>query len=245
MLSLRVWIITALIVLSAMGAYLWWARRARVTYTSRSLSAANPANKPQTRTLHVEGCHDDFTVKVGELVEPRAIPGSPIEDFRKTYGPETTHDKSGLLTWDQNAYTLITDQKEFVQISLKQGHVLQTLDSIELGIDSFGTIFRKMRDRGIEAHERITQTPEGWTLTMTFYSNCSKNYRSEYSRTLPSTPELVKQITPSSTNPDGTPVQDPSLYRSDVFMNKIVSEYKLVPSQGHDDSVQGLPASHL
>jgi len=232
-----------LIVLGIAGGYVYWSHRARVAYTARSLSAPSQPAKPQTRQLHIDGCHDDFTVKMGELVEPRVVPGAPLEEFRKIYGKETRRDKDGAVVWDPNPYTLTAVQKPAaIHLSLELGHVVQTLDGIELGIDSFGTVLRKMRDRGVETHERIERTPKGWTLIVSFYSNCSRNYRSEYSRTLQTTPELEKQIPPLPTKLDGQ-IEGPHLYRSDVFMNKVVSEYSLVPSEGKDDSDQGQPAA--
>ncbi len=257
MLSLRVWIITALIVLATVGAYVVWATRARVNYTSRSLSAAptptHTAAKLATHPLHIAGCNDDFIVKVGELVEPRVVPGAPLEDFRRVYGKETYRDKLGLATWDPDPFTLTEGSlspdksKSFVALSVNQGHVVETLDGIELGIDSLGTVFRKMRDRGVETHERILRNDGNWTLVISFYSTCARKYRSEYSRTLLATPEIDKLITPrpqNSTNPDGTPTQGPQPWRSDVFMNKVVTQYTLLPSNGHDDSIEGSPSDH-
>ncbi len=261
MLSLRVWIITALIVLAAIGAYVVWATRARVNYTSRSLSAAPPAThtaaNSATHPLHIDGCNDDFIVKTGELVEPRVVPGAPIEDFRRTYGKETHRDKSGITTWDPNPFTLSEGSlgpdrsSSFVALSVNQGHVVETLDGIELGIDSLGTVFRKMRDRGVETHERVIHGDGSWTLVISFYSTCARKYRSEYSRTFPATPEIDSLVTPHPPVPDpgkpapppGTPAK-PLPWRSDFFLNKVVTQYTLVPSNGHDDSIEGSPSDH-
>ena len=127
---------------------------------------------------------------------------------------------------------------------MNQGHVVETLDGIDLGIDSFGTIFRKMGDLKVDVHERVEHTDGDWTLIMSFYSACGHKFRSEYSRTLPGNPEIDKQIAPRPTAPGSSTNAAPSLWRSDVFMNKIVSEYTLVPSNGQDDLAEGSPAEH-
>jgi hypothetical protein len=254
MLDFRAWIIAGVILLSAAGAYVVWITRPRAMLTGRSLTAAqrsaNSLSPSATRALHVEGCNDDFIVKPGELVEPRVVPGSSLDQFRSVYGQETTREESASSTWEQNAFTLTDSSSSAaspeaaVHVSLHQGHVLETLDGIELGIDSFGAIFRKMRDRKIEVHERMQNTDNGWTLIVSLYSSCSRKFRSEYSRTLPHTPEVDKLITPQPPSPNGNPGVTPALWRSDVFMNKIVSEYSLIPSNGHDESPEGSPAEH-
>src|SRR5580658_1530360 len=92
MLDRRAWIIASLIVLLGAGAYVLWITRPRAKYQARSLSAAHrpPNQNPNigTRTLHVEGCAKDFIVNTGELVEPRVVPGAPLERFRNIYGKE-------------------------------------------------------------------------------------------------------------------------------------------------------------
>jgi hypothetical protein len=115
---------------------------------------------------------------------------------------------------------------------------------MELGIDSFGVILRKLRDRQIEVHERIAQADGGWTLTVSFYSSCGKKFRSEYTRTIPKSDEVDRLIAPRSaaTGSNGSPLT--SLPRSDVFMNKVVTDYSLVPSNGTDDSGIGQPSEH-
>jgi hypothetical protein len=252
MLDRRAWIVTCLIVLLAAGAYLLWLTRARAVQNSRSLSAAPPpANGAQgkTKSLHVEGCKDDFIVEPGELVEPRVVPGASLEQFRTVYGPESKKEakrkEPRVLAWTGFAYSLtegnfgVDNPQNFVQVQLNQGHVVETLDGIELGLDSFGTIFRKMRDRKIEVHERIDGAEGNWTLIVSLYSSCGRKFRSEYSRTLPGSPELDRLIEPR-TGADGRM----GLFRSDAFMNKVVSDYTMVPSEGHDESDEGQPSEH-
>jgi len=254
MLDFRAWIIAGVILLTAAGAYVIWIARPRAVITGRSLTTSNhPANTPSattTRSLHVAGCYEDFIVKPGELVEPRVVPGAPLDQFRSVYGQDTLHIGPGILSSEQNAFTLTeslpTPQSptSAIHVSLHQGHVLETLDGIELGIDSFGAIFRKMRDKKVEIHERIDGGEGNWTLIVSIYSACGRKYRSEYSRTIPGGPEIDKLILPHQKNPDGSVISTSGPLRSDVFMNKIVSEYTLLPSGGHDESPQGQPAEH-
>ena len=160
MLDWRALLIAALLVASAIGAYVAWSVRTRSLYAVRSLSAApsRPAGsaQPLTHSLHVDGCEDDFIVKVGELVEPRLVPGASLEQARLIYGPETKRDKSGITTWERDPYTLTEGNFAvgFVHIAVKQGHVVETLDGVDLGIDSFAAILRKMRDKKVEVDER-------------------------------------------------------------------------------------------
>jgi hypothetical protein len=251
MLDFRAWIIAGVILLTAAGAYVIWITRPRAVITGRSLSASpNPSNtpaKPVKTSLHVEGCREDFITQPGELVEPRVIPGASIEQFRTIYGPESSSESAGITQWEQNAFTLTGSgegaepQKAFVHLALHQGHVVETLDGVELGIDSFGTIFRKMRDKKVEVHERLDHSDGNWTLTVSLYSACGRKFRSEYTRTLPADPETDRLITKLS--PPG-PTGQPAPWRSDTFMNKVVTEYSMIPSNGHDDSTRGSPSEH-
>jgi hypothetical protein len=257
MLDYRAWIIAGVIILSAAGAYVIWVTRPRAVTNARSLTAGgHPANSPTTpvtKSLHVDGCNEDFIVQPGELVEPRVVPGGPLEQFRTIYGQETKHGKDSA-TWDENAFSLTASNSDgnsgpdnganFVNLSVNQGHVVETLDGIELGIDSFGAIFRKMRDKKVEIHERMDGGEGNWTLIVSIYSACGHKFRSEYSRTLPGSTELEDLIIPHQTNPDGTVTPTSGPFRSDVFMNRVVTNYSLVPSQGHDDSPTGLPSEH-
>jgi hypothetical protein len=252
MLDYRAWIVASLIALSAAGAYVIWLERPRAGYNARSLTAANhPAGAQNiTQTLHVEGCEKGFIVKTGELVEPRAVPGAPIDQFRNIYGKETKRNKSGILTWELDPYSLTegsarTDKLgneepgNFVGVSVNSGHVVETLDGIDLGIDSFATIYRKMRDRRIEVHERIDSSGDSRTFTVSFYSYCGHKFRSEYSRTLPASAELDNPPVPTATSP-----QNDVLSRAKAFMNKVVYDYSLVPSNGRDESVDASPSQH-
>jgi len=251
MLDYRAWIIAGLILLAALGGYILWVTRPRAQYNARSLSAAgHPANqgdKPVTKSLHVEGCNDDFIVSPGEIVEPRVVPGASLDQFRSVYGKET-HDKKAPdeFAWKTEAFELLANRSaagtpgNLLDISLNSGHIVETLDGIELGLDSFGTIFRKMRDRKVELHERILRDGDHWKLTVSMYSSCGRKYRSEYFRSLPSDPETDALINRREPGPDGKP----GPLRSDIFMNKVTYDYIMETSDGKDDSTEGEPAVH-
>ena len=248
MLDKRAWIITGIIVLLSLGAYAIWIRRAQAFYNARSLSAAQHHAQeaaPKTTTLHVEGCREDFIVNPGEVVEPRIAPGCTIGQFRSVYGEEATQD-DGVFTWKTDPFSLIVspsktgDPSGSVQLAMNGGHVVETLDGIELGLDSFNTILHKMRDRKIEIHERILRDGENWMYTLSMYSACGRNYRSEYSRSIPSDPRTDSLINRRVTESNG----QPGPLRSDIFMNKVTYDYVLRQSDGTDDSGQGEPAEH-
>lgn len=254
MLDYRAWIVAGLILLSTAGAYVVWLKRPRAVAQTRSLSAAgqppNAVSKVVTKSLHIEGCDKDFIVKPGELVEPRVIPDAPLDRFHNIYSTETKRDKAGILTWDRDPYSLTggyfgaEKPGGFVGISVNQGHVVETLDDIELGIDSFGTIFRKIRDRKVETHESVERIDGNWTLRVSLYSACGHRFRSEYSRTIPSSPEVDRLIAPRTTGPDGRALPATGPWRSDIFMNKVVFQYALTPSNGHDAPLAGSPSEH-
>jgi hypothetical protein len=247
MLDKRAWIITGLLVLVAIGAYAVWLRRTRAYYNARSLSAArhHKETAPKTKTLHVEGCREDFIVSPGEIVEPRIAPGAPIDQFHTLYGQESRED-AGIITWITDPYELRLaqptpgDPGTAIQIALNGGHVVETLDGIELGLDSFGTILSKMRDRKIEVHERILRSGNNWILTLSMYSACGPKFRSEYFRCVPSDPRTDSLINRRAVEPNG----QPGPLRSDIFMNKVSYDYILKTSDGKDDSLIGEPAEH-
>ncbi|HEY9128066.1 MAG TPA: hypothetical protein VIM62_13115 [Acidobacteriaceae bacterium] len=254
--SIAAWIAAIVLIAAAAGGYLIWLHRTRAGYHARSLSASNrPANAQpdKTRTLHVDGCQKEFLVKIGELVEPQVIPGAPLPVFEQIYGSPEKPGRSAqpqAHIWDTDPFTLSENalQPPSLHLAINQGHVVQTLDDIELGIDSFAAIFRKARDRNLEIHERIRRNtaPSGnsWTLTVSFDSSCSRRFRSEYSRTLASTPEIDRQINPAPAKADGQISTAASPYRSSVFMNKMVSDYTMVLSNGQSDSSAGSPSEH-
>jgi hypothetical protein len=247
MLDKRAWIITGFLVLVAAGCYATWLHRARAYYNARSLSAARRHTDaaPKTKTLHVEGCREDFIISPGEIVEPRIAPGATIDQFRSLYGEESKED-SGIFTWITDPFELKLaqpnsgDTDTAIQIALNGGHVVETLDGVALGLDSFGTILRKMQDRKIEVHERILRNGDNWILTVSMYSACGRKFRSEYFRSVPSDPRTDSLINRRVIESNG----QPGPLRSDIFMNKVSYDYILKTSDGKDDSQDGEPAEH-
>jgi hypothetical protein len=247
MLDYRAWIIAGLILLAALGGYIIWITRPRAQYNARSLSASgHPATatdksgqpQPVTKSLHVDGCKDDFIVSPGEIVEPRVVPGASLDQFRSVYGDEKPDKKNpDALVWRTDEFELLANKAapgepgNLIQMSLNSGHIVETLDGIELGLDSFGTIFRKMQDKKVEIHQRIRREGDHWILTVSIYSACERKFRSEYFRSLPSDPETDALINRRETGSDGKP----GPLRSDIFMNKVVYDYILETSDGKDD----------
>lgn len=250
MLDFRAWIIAGVLALAAAGAYVIWLTRAHVQYTARSLSAAphaaNTPAKPATKSLHVDGCKEDFIVSPGEIVEPRVVPGSSIDQFRAVYGPESKQPQPGVFDWHTEAFEMEAaapnpNQSANLQMSLNSGHIVESLDGVELGLDSFATVLHKMQDRKIEIHERIRHTQDHWILTLTMFSACGRKFRSEYIRSLPDDPETSRLINRRVTGGNG----QTGLIRSDIFMNKVVYDFAMQPSNGSDDDpAAGEPSEH-
>jgi len=244
MLDRRAWIISGLIILLAAGAYLLWLYRPKATYNARSLSASgrplDSSSKPVTQSLHVEGCREDFIVSPGELIEPRIVPDAPLAQWNSIYGKPASRQKDGSYIWNLEQFSLAgagasTDP---LRISVKGQHIIETLDGIELGLDSFSRIFSKMQDKKVEIHERILKDDKNWTLVVTLDSACARKYRSEYTRTLPRDPETDRKISQLASVPSS------GMLRSDVFMNKVVYDYALVLSNGNNQSSVGQPSEH-
>ncbi|WP_263357199.1 hypothetical protein [Acidicapsa ligni] len=254
------WIIAILLFVLAGGAYLiWWARPRAVLHGQLHSANEKPSHSnapPQNlKPLHVAGCDRDFLVRPGEILEPRVLPGSSIEQFRAVYGKESERDKNGPVTWDLYPYTLtdsnfgLESSSNFVSVDMNPGHIFKTLDGVELGIDTFGSILQRAKDGGIQVHESIRhvdpvdhsdQADGQWMLTLSLYSACSRKFRSEYRWTIPGSPEVDRQILPpnnGSTDPNAP-------WRSEVFMNKFVVNYDLEISNGTDKSGEGHPSIH-
>jgi len=253
MLDYRAWIAACVLLLSAAGAYLLWIYRPKATYNARSLSAgahrpsqAQAQALPVTKSLHVDGCRQDFIVSPGELIEPTVVPGASLEQMLSVYGPEPKRDKNDALTWDKYEYSLTEggfgagNPGSFLRISLNSGHILESLDGVELGLDSMGTIFRKMRDKKVEVDERIRRDGDRWILTMSLDSACGRSYRSVYFRSLPSDPETDRLINRRVAGADGKP----GPLRSDIFMNKVVYDYVMETADSKDAALQGEPSEH-
>lgn len=267
MTSFRALIFAVLVALASVAGYIVWANLQHAPVKSKELVIVGSANKPDPhakKQLHVSGCVDDFTVAVGELVEPRVVPGSTLDQFRVLYGKETKLTRDGIATWVTDPYTLTEESifpsktsalkpQGYVSLTVNQGHVVQTLDGIELGIDTFAALFRKLRDRKIEGHESLERLDGNWVYTASFYSSCGRKYRGEYIRILPESPEINAKIIAQVPVPNGPANQTPSSstnvnaatqWKSDVFMSKVISDYRLVVSNGRDSSDKGQLVSH-
>jgi len=242
-------VVIALVLLAlAAGAWFLFITKPKATYSVKQDKAAHDAAASAllagTTTLHVEGCTADFPIRPGERLEPRVLPGASRDQFRNIYGKETTLDKSGSLVWKLEPYT-VTDFESgkpnaAVTIQMAQGHVLRTLDGIDLGVDTFHSILRRNMGLWIEVHERIEKREDEWVLNLSFYSACGKKYRSVYSWTLPSSPETDRLIH----LPTETPQTPKSPLNSNTFYNKVVENYRLEFANGTDDTTLGTPSAH-
>lgn len=221
---LRALLITFAILAAALGGYLYWLHRAHAYMHVRSLTAAPPHREAhaKTRILIVPGCERSFLVKVGELVEPQITPSTALAQANQLYGKPAR--KSHSLIWEQDAFTLTEPltgtTPDRLQLALQIGHVVQTLDDIELGIDSFNAIRAKMRDRNLPVSDELVHGNHDWTYRLTIPSSCGARWSSTYARTLPETPELDAQILPPANSPDPSP-------RPAAFFNKIAMDYTL------------------
>ncbi len=228
---LRSLLIAFALLAAALGGYLYWLHRTRAYMSARSLTAASAhhAATTGTRILHVPGCERDFLVKIGELVEPQITPSlSPdaLRLARQIYGAPAQHKRPRAITWTQNAFTLTEILPRAaapeLQLDLHTGHVVQTLDDVELGVDSFNAIRDRMRDRNLPISDSLTHGDHSWTYRLTIPSSCGSAWTSIYSRTLPETPDLDAEILPPASAADHSP-------RPSAFLNKLTTEYTLAP----------------
>jgi len=245
MLDRRAWIITGAIFLLIGVTVAVWIHRTRTKFEGRSLSAAPQTKKPETKKLHVDGCELDFLVKPTQLVEPRIAPGANPDQFHAIYGQESRLEKPATFIYDKWAYSLSDTyfgpsgspqaKDNAIQIHINEGHALHTLDDIELGIDSFAIIYRKMQeDHERQVHERLDRIGNNWVYTVSFYSICGKAFRSEYSRTVPSDPDLDKMIAPKDIIVNGKTQPGTGPQRTVIFGTKYASDFALVPANGTD-----------
>ncbi len=236
---LRALLITLAILAAALGGYLYWLHRTHAYMHVRSLSAAPTRHDGQTKTrmLVVPGCERSFLVKVGELVEPEITPATTLsaepDALRAAtllYGKPTHEHHPEMLVWKQDAFTLAEPlARESIaasalsgslELTINTGHVVQTLDDIELGIDSFNAIRTKMRDRNLPVSDQLVHGKDFWTYRLTIPSSCGPKWSSTYTRTLPETPELDAQILPPAGAADHAP-------RAAAFFNKLATKYTL------------------
>ncbi len=226
---LRALLISVALLAAALGGYLYWLHRARAYMHVRSLTAASARHAAiaRTRILHVSGCERDFLVKVGELVEPEITPSllpDTLQLATQLYGRPAQRRHPRALIWTRDAFTLTeifprTSAPE-LQLDLHTGHVVQTLDGVELGVDSFNAIRARMRDHNLPVADSLTHEDHSWTYRLTIPSSCGGAWTSVYSRTLPETADLDALIFPPVSSPDHSP-------RPAAFLNKLTTEYTL------------------
>ena len=222
---LRALLLSLGLLAAVLGAYLYWLHRTHAYLHLRSLTAPpiHHTAAVRTRVLHVSGCQRDFLVKVGELVEPQITPsGSPsdLAQAEKLYGAAQRQRHSPALVWKLNAFTLTEWPTDTLHLSLNTGHVVQTLDGIELGVDSFNAIRARMRDHNLPFTDELVHGNQSWTYRLTIPSSCGPAWKSVYARTLPETLDLDAQIHPPAGSPDPSP-------RPAAFLNKLALEYTL------------------
>lgn len=237
---LRALLLAVGILAAALGGYLYWLHRTRAYTHVRSLTAASARHSASSRTriLHVPGCERDFLVKVGELVEPQITPSSSPDALRlasQLYGTPAQRKHPRILLWTQDAFTLTelfsTASAPQLQLDLHTGHVVQTLDDIELGVDSFNAIRARMRDRNLPISDALIHGNRSWTYRLTIPSSCGSAWTSVYSRTLPETPDLDAQILPPASAPDRSP-------RPAAFFNKLATGYTLARKSTSDATLR-------
>jgi len=97
-MSPKAWVVTSVVLLmacSAIGWFIWSGsprHSAALPSQNAMVAAASSAQSdkaaPASR-VHIEGCAGYVQPPYGEMLEPRVLPGAPIEEFRQTYGKET------------------------------------------------------------------------------------------------------------------------------------------------------------
>lgn len=248
----QVWIIGFSVLAVIVGA---WAHFSNAPKSPAVDTLSNPISqteerKPVTATPRNNsdspGCDANSHIELGKQIEPRATPDQPVSAFRKVYGKESKRNEFGPLTWNFPGYS-ITDgyfnkskASDFVSISVRPSHTLSTVDGVELGVDTFATVLKKLRAKGIEVEESMDGPEGNWMLYVSFSSPCSRNFRGDYSWFMAGSPKTDRQIIPEM---KGSVYQSPT-WRSDVFLNKVVYDYTLSRSNGNDIPVGNQPSTH-
>jgi hypothetical protein len=201
-------------------------------------SAQSDKAAPASR-VHIEGCAGYVQPPYGEMLEPRVLPGAPIEEFRQTYGKESKHvEENKEWEWQTEAIDLHgwgdgqEEKARSIGLDVKPGHVIATPDGVELGKDTFASLLQKMKDRGVDVSERMEGADRTWILFASFRSVCNPDDWSEYSWYLDGT----------STVDEGVGNSIP--FHSTVFLQKVVEHYSTGSGKESEGEIEGQPASH-
>lgn len=218
--------------------------------TSRNPSSQNVSGTPvASATGETHGwleCDANSHIEQGKQIEPRATQDQPVSKFREIYGKESKRDRLGPLTWNLRGYSLTdgyfnsSKLSEFVSITVKPGNALKTIDGIELGVDTFATVLKKLQARGIEVHESMDGPEGNWMLFVSFYSPCNRKFRAEYSWIIPGGPNVDRQIIPDLKGSASQPV----IWRSDIFLDRVAYNYSLQMSHGSDLALGSQLSTH-
>ncbi len=210
--------IGAIVATIATGVFLFWRHPQMPASISKQAFAVPPIS---TKNVHIQGCDNEFA---DSKVEPRVLPGATLDEIREIYGNETKKEDYGGYTWNLSGFTLQTfplektDKQTDFLIVTNQDHKVATLDGIVLGKDTFASILKAAKARGIQVHERMDGPEGNWALYVSFPSACSGKFISEYSWMIPGSTEVNKQIIPDPDNGSAP-------WRSDIFLDKIAVKY--------------------
>jgi hypothetical protein len=176
---------------------------------------------------------------LGEDLQPRVVPGASLDTVRKIYGPEWKREQlASEYIWLEDNYRL-TDidvsrgkQAASISVGALTGGKVSTPDGIELGKDTFSTLLAKMSARGIHVGERMQNVESQWVLTVSFVSVCSPDLTSQYMWSVPDTHDVSASVG-DGLNP-----------RSNFFLNRTVSLYKIKTVADSDEELAGQPSTH-
>jgi len=236
--------ISSVAILCAAGMLVWhkfsdiFPRKEQVLST-QTQSATTVPKTVKAAPVQIRGCATYIEPPSGALVEPRVLTGASIEDLRQAYGKESNYN-SEIREWEwkfedfdlQGWANSKGDRARAIGINTKPGHIVATPDGIELGKDTFANLLQKMKDRGVTVSEKMEGADGTWILFASFPSVCNPENWSEYSWYMKGTPAIEDAIG------DSIP------FRSNIFLNKVVSNYSTGVGKESDGDVEGQPATH-
>lgn len=245
-MPIRYKLVVVLCLLLLVAGILWLASAGWSPFSNRapesSVTKAPQQTAPQsssTQGIQIEGCTAPIMPLLGEDLQPRVVPGVSLETVRKIYGPEWKREQlASEYTWLGDNYRL-TDfdvsrgkQAATISVGALTGGKVATPDGIELGKDTFSTLLAKLSARGIQVGERMQNVESQWILTVSFLSVCSPEFRSQYVWSVPDTHDVSASVG-DGLNP-----------RSNFFLNRTVSLYKMKTVADSDEDLAGQPSTH-